>query len=63
MNLREVELNVFIHVKAAMIIGTITDPVLLNEWWGVQKSLIEPKTGGCFTLAWNVTDNGFGFVF
>ena len=60
--MRKVELTISINVKAARIIAAFTEPILLNAWWGVERSLIELKTGGCYTLAWNITDKGFGFV-
>jgi hypothetical protein len=35
---------------------------MLNGWWGVQRSLVDPKIGGVYTLAWKISESGFGFV-
>ena len=35
---------------------------MLCTWWDVERTLIEKRIGGPYTLAWNITDKGFGFV-
>lgn len=35
---------------------------MLYAWWGVERTLIEKRIGGLYTLAWDITDKGFGFV-
>lgn len=35
---------------------------MLCAWWDVERTLIEKRIGGLYTLAWNITDKGFGFV-
>ena len=35
---------------------------MLNEWWNVEKTLIDRKEGGLYTLAWNVSEKGFSYV-
>jgi len=35
---------------------------MLRAWWDVERSLIEKRIGGLYTLVWNITDKGFGFV-
>ena len=44
------------------IIEAFTDPVMLHAWWDVERTLIEKRIGGLYTLAWGITDKGFGFV-
>lgn len=34
----------------------------LQAWWGVTRSLVEPKAGGLFTLAWDISDNGIKYI-
>lgn len=35
---------------------------MLRDWWQVEKTLVEPKPGGLYTLAWAVTKKGMGYV-
>jgi hypothetical protein len=35
---------------------------MLRTWWDVERTLIEKRVGGSYTLVWNITDKGFGFV-
>ena len=44
------------------VIKAFTDPTMLNEWWGVEKSLIHKKNDGLYTIAWSVTEKGMGYV-
>jgi hypothetical protein len=45
-----------------MVIEAFTDPVMLSAWWDVERTLIEKRICGLYTLAWDITDKGFGFV-
>ena len=60
--MRKVEVNINIHTSPEKVITAFTDPDMLKEWWFVEKTLIEKKSGGLYTLAWNVTEKGFGYV-
>lgn len=60
--MRKVEATVCIHTTPEKAISAFTNPVMLQEWWGVEQTLIELKTGGVYTLAWQISDKGFGFV-
>ena len=35
---------------------------MLRAWWDVERTLIEKRIGGLYTLAWDITDKGFGFI-
>ena len=35
---------------------------MLKDWWNVDKTLIEKKPGGLYTLVWNTPDGGLGYV-
>ena len=35
---------------------------MLRAWWDVERTLIEKRIGGLYTLAWDITDRGFGFI-
>lgn len=60
--MKQVEVKIQIETKPENVINAFTDPAMLNEWWGVQKCLIQKKIGGIYTIAWNVTENGMGYV-
>ena len=60
--MKKVEVNLQIATPPEIVIKAFTDPNMLNEWWGVQKCLIQKTVGGIYTIAWNVTDSGMGYV-
>ena len=60
--MRKVEATVCIHTTPENIISAFTDPNMLQDWWGVERTLIETKPGGVYTLAWQISDKGFGYV-
>src|SRR5690242_13358378 len=59
---KKVEISIQINTSPDLVIKAFTDPKMLNEWWGVQRSLIIPEKGGMYCLAWNISDTGFGFI-
>lgn len=60
--MKKVEVDLRIATKPENVIKAFTEPSMLNEWWGVEKALIEKRIGGLYTLAWKVTENGMGYV-
>lgn len=54
--------EVEIGCSPAMILSAFYDPEHLKGWWGVEKSLIELRTGGVFTLAWDYSEAGVKYV-
>jgi len=60
--MRKVEVSLDIRVPAATIISAFTEAGMLRDWWAVERSLIEKRTGGLYTLAWGITEKGFGYV-
>jgi uncharacterized protein YndB with AHSA1/START domain len=44
------------------VISAFIDPHKLSKWWQVEKTLIEPKSGGLYTVAWAVSENGMRYV-
>lgn len=61
--MKKVEVNIWANVNPAQVIAAFTNPELLQEWWGVEKCLIQTSPGGIYSLVWNVTDQSMGFVF
>lgn len=60
--MRKVEVIENIKVSPDIIIYAFTDTKMLKDWWGVERTLIEKKVGGLYTLAWNISDKAIGFV-
>lgn len=60
--MKKVEVSIPIKAKPKDIISAFTDYKMLSEWWHVEKALIITEEGGLYTLAWNITENGFGYV-
>lgn len=60
--MRKVEVNLLINATPEKIIDAFVNAERLKEWWHVEQSLIEPKIGGLYTLVWQISDQGFGYV-
>ncbi|MCB0743527.1 MAG: SRPBCC domain-containing protein [Ignavibacteriae bacterium] len=60
--MRKVEVSITIKTTSERVIQAFTNPAMLGEWWGVEKALIEKKVGGLYTIAWQVTEKGMGYV-
>lgn len=60
--MRKVEVAANIKTSPERALEAFLDPAMLADWWGVERCLIEPRDGGLYSLAWNVTEAGFGFV-
>jgi hypothetical protein len=60
--LRNVESNIEIAVAPEKVMLAFTDAELLKGWWGVERSLIEPKPGGIYTIAWGISEQGIKYV-
>jgi uncharacterized protein YndB with AHSA1/START domain len=60
--MKKVEVNIPIATKPENVIKAFTDPKMLSEWWGVEKTLIQKEIGGLYTIAWSVTENGMRYV-
>ena len=60
--MRKIESSISIQSKPDNIISAFTDFEMLHGWWGVERTLVQKKVGGLYTLAWGISDKGFGFV-
>jgi uncharacterized protein YndB with AHSA1/START domain len=60
--MRTVDCHIEINTIAGKIIQAFTDPSMLKGWWGVEKSLIELKTGGIYTIGWGVSEQGMKYI-
>ena len=62
MHLRFVENTIIIDKSPEAVLDAFTTPSDLNAWWGVNRSLIELKKGGLYSLLWQSNDNAIDFV-
>jgi uncharacterized protein YndB with AHSA1/START domain len=62
MSEKKVAYSVEIDTLPGKIIQAFTDPVMLKEWWGVERCLIDLSVAGPYALAWKISERGFGYV-
>ena len=60
--MRKVEIRSGFNATPSLLISAFTDPEMLQQWWGVERALVETKKEGLYILTWNITEQGFGFV-
>lgn len=60
--MRKVEAGIKINVPASKIFHAFTEPSLLQQWWGVERCLIEKQQGGLYSLAWGISEKGFQYI-
>ena len=60
--MRKVEATIEINCSPEQIFNAFIQPKLLKQWWNVERSLVEPRQGGVYSLAWNVSKEGFQYV-
>lgn len=60
--MKKVEVTIDINSEQKTIISAFTDTDKLRDWWNVEQTLINKKVGGLYTLTWNISDKGFGYV-
>lgn len=60
--MRAVSNSVDLPLGPESAISLFLDPGHLRAWWGVERCLVEPHTGGAYTLVWQITPNGLGYV-
>ncbi len=60
--MRKVENTIVINVKPEKVFASFLDAKMLRDWWGVERSLIEPQLGGSYALGWGVTETGYTYV-
>ncbi len=60
--MKAVTVQIQIHTPPEQVINAFTEPEMLNAWWGVEKSLIQKQAGGLYTLAWQVSEQGMGYI-
>ena len=60
--MRLVAASIEINARPDKILPAFLRQEHLQTWWGVERSLIEPKAGGVYTLAWGISENGIRYI-
>jgi uncharacterized protein YndB with AHSA1/START domain len=60
--MRQVESSIEINANSAAVIDAFLEAKHLEGWWGVQRSLVEKKLNGVWTLAWAISDAGIKYT-
>lgn len=61
--MRKVEVTIQINARTENVFSAFTDANQLREWWNVDRCFIDLKDNGNYTLAWNISENGFQYIF
>jgi len=60
--MRKVSASIAINSSPSKITEAFLQPAMLKQWWAVERCCIEPHSGGLYTLAWGITENGFAYI-
>ena len=60
--MRLVAASIDINARPEKILPAFLRQEHLQTWWGVERSLIEPKAGGIYTLAWGISEHGIKYI-
>ena len=60
--MRNVQTTIIIDALPDKVLSAFTTPAHLHQWWGVERSLIELKKGGLYSLVWDISENGMRYV-
>ncbi len=60
--MRKVEVRIEIKVEPREVIDAFTDPMKLEQWWGVERALMKLDIGHPYVLTWLIGEEGFGYV-
>lgn len=60
--MRSVETSICIDRAPALVLSAFTDPRHLQNWWKVERTQIDLKKGGLYSLVWQISEKGMGYV-
>ena len=60
--MRLVAASIDINAKPEIILPAFLRQDHLRAWWGVERSLVEPKAGGIYTLVWGIGEQGIKYI-
>jgi uncharacterized protein YndB with AHSA1/START domain len=59
---RSVEVSLFVRTTPERILDAFLRPEALGAWWGVERTLVEPRNGGVYALVWGVSASGIKYI-
>jgi uncharacterized protein YndB with AHSA1/START domain len=60
--MRNVQTTIIIDASPDKVLAAFTTPSHLHQWWNVERSLIDLKEGGLYSLVWEISGNGMRYV-
>jgi len=60
--MKKVTASIEINNTASKVIDAFLQPAMLQDWWNAERCLIQPQSGGLYTIAWDVSNTGFRYV-
>lgn len=60
--MRSVQSEIYVSTSPLLTLEAFTDIKHLSNWWQVNKTCIDLKEGGLYTLAWQEDDYSLTFV-
>jgi hypothetical protein len=60
--MRKVEATAEVNCSAVSVFNAFIEPSKLKGWWSAERCLVEAKQGGIYSLAWNVSKQGFQYI-
>jgi uncharacterized protein YndB with AHSA1/START domain len=60
--MKKVEASIDVNVSPQVALDAFILPQHLKGWWGVERSLIELRPGGLYSLAWQISDTGIKYI-
>lgn len=60
--MRKVEAAIDINRPITSVFNAFIEPSQLKGWWQVDRCLVEARQGGMYSLAWNISKQGFQYV-
>jgi uncharacterized protein YndB with AHSA1/START domain len=60
--MRKVEASAEVNCSAITVFNAFIEPHQLKGWWNAERCLVEAKQGGVYSLAWNISKQGFQYI-
>lgn len=60
--MRAVTATCNIEAPSTRVLEQFVDVEAMRRWWSVDRGLVEPRAGGLWALAWEVSPQGFRYV-
>jgi uncharacterized protein YndB with AHSA1/START domain len=60
--MKKVEASIDVDTSPQLAMDAFILPQHLQGWWGVERSFIELKPGGLYSLAWQISGTGIKYI-